>query len=436
MKKFLLFYFLISCLFAEAQQPILDAWMVNTNGALNEYWENSNGNPNNPSYVHHFSTDSANVLALCYSNDSVWVRANGLPDSTGKYSNPGAASAQSWTFRFPRNSQVATNNVSCPNVSVIGVLINGLPIYGKGDATSWDGNSQTNANNGAGLWNVNAWYDEGFTLDSAYGAHPAQAGDYHSHAVPKLLYEFPSTTHSPIVGFALDGYPIYGPYGYISAMDSASGVTRIKTSYSLRNITQRHVLPNGTNLAPQHWGPDVNSTYELGMYNEDYEYIQGWGDLDEFNGRFCVTPEYPNGTYAYFVTADANGDPEYPYYIGNEYYGIPDSANFYTGAYSIEIPQGGVTCVSTTTIKEVSTTPKFEIFPNPTFGAFMIRSNSTQIGYSVQITNTLGRTVYIAVISLENQEVLLENVIHSGFYFVSLLNRNNQVEETQKLIVQ
>ena len=46
-------------------------------------------------------------------------------------------------------------------------------------------------------------------------------------------------------------------------------------------------------------------------------------DLDEYNGRYCVTPEFPNGTYAYFVSIAADGAPVYPYNIGGGYYGNP-----------------------------------------------------------------------------------------------------------------
>jgi hypothetical protein len=60
---------------------------------------------------------------------------------------------------------------------------------------------------------------------------------------------------------------------------------------------------------------------------EDYEYVEGLGDLDRYNGRWCVTPEYPYGIYAYFVTTDSNGDLVYPYTIARFYYGIVTGTN-------------------------------------------------------------------------------------------------------------
>jgi hypothetical protein len=72
----------------------------------------------------------------------------------------------------------------------------------------------------------------------------------------------------------------------------------------------------------------VSASYPLGHYIEDYAYLGDCGkslggdfDLDELNGRWCVTPEFPQGTYAYFTTIDAEGKPVYPYTMGRRYHG-------------------------------------------------------------------------------------------------------------------
>ena len=67
----------------------------------------------------------------------------------------------------------------------------------------------------------------------------------------------------------------------------------------------------------------VQDGYLLGDLIQDYIYDPNEGILDEFNGRFSPTPEYPNGTYAYYLTEDVSGNPTYPYGIGPEYYGTP-----------------------------------------------------------------------------------------------------------------
>ncbi len=78
-------------------------------------------------------------------------------------------------------------------------------------------------------------------------------------------------------------------------------------------------------------GPAVSTSYPLGRYMEDNDFLGDHGiasgtntyDLDEYNGRWCVTPEFPNGTYAYFVAIAADGTPVFPYNIGRGYYGSP-----------------------------------------------------------------------------------------------------------------
>jgi hypothetical protein len=77
-------------------------------------------------------------------------------------------------------------------------------------------------------------------------------------------------------------------------------------------------------------GPNVSTAQPLGTYMEDNDYLGDLGetqgvdfDLDEYNGRYCVTPEFPNGTYAYFVSISSNGTPVYPYNIGGGFYGNP-----------------------------------------------------------------------------------------------------------------
>jgi hypothetical protein len=85
-----------------------------------------------------------------------------------------------------------------------------------------------------------------------------------------------------------------------------------------------------TPLAANEYGPGVSGTYPLGRYIEDNEYLGDAGrtlgvdfDLDEYNSRFCVTPEFPNGTNAYFVTIASNGAPAFPYNLGRSFYGNP-----------------------------------------------------------------------------------------------------------------
>jgi len=120
--------------------------------------------------------------------------------------------------------------------------------------------------------------------------------------------------HSPILGFAYDGNPIYGPYGFNSTLGGF--VRQMKSSYILNlNINE--------SLRPP--------LFEPGYFVNDYAY-NGSGDLDENNGRFCITPQYPDGTYAYFysisVDAAKRSTPSYPYVVANSFYNTPVEENF------------------------------------------------------------------------------------------------------------
>jgi hypothetical protein len=107
---------------------------------------------------------------------------------------------------------------------------------------------------------------------------------------------------SNIIGWAYDGNPIYGPYGYSDSENSNSAPKLLESGYTL----------NSSNVI------DRPSNFAAGFFVEDYEYTNS-GDLDENNGRFGKTPEFPNGVYAYFATLDTFFTPKFPYFIGNKY---------------------------------------------------------------------------------------------------------------------
>ncbi len=403
MKKLLLFLVMLSPV-AGRSQAIITSWKMNNNGQKASYWANNGGG----SYTFTVATDSADALKLCYNADTVWLYSRDMSDSMGKWSNPGNPSGQPTVHRFPRNPQAASGtHVLSPKVGEIGMLINGIHIYGLGDAYSWNGTANVQGPGGAGIWNREVGKGEGVSLDNTLGAHPQQQGVYHTHVAPyKLWNRLPVTQHSPIVGWAFDGYPIYGPYGYSSALNQGSGVTRMKSGYSLRNITTRTSYPAvpGGGAATTQTGPPVNSTYPIGTYCEDWEWLASNGDLDEYNGRMCVTPEFPGGTYAYFVTIDAAGIPVFPYYIGIYYKGIVDAKNFPQGpnGNGLSIPSYLSSCRYASGgagvgVNGVSNDKALRIYPNPTMGQVVIAGN----GHSfcrVTVVNMSGQIVHSAAI--------------------------------------
>ena len=131
--------------------------------------------------------------------------------------------------------------------------------------------------------------------------------------------ELNPTRHSPIIGWSFDGHPIYGPYGYTDR-ENKNPYNEIKQMISSYRIRQERDALVGNDLA---------QIEKMGTYIEDYEYIEGLGDLDQYNGRFCVTPEYPTGVYAYFCALDGStGNPKFPYFVGPNYYSQADDINW------------------------------------------------------------------------------------------------------------
>ena len=121
------------------------------------------------------------------------------------------------------------------------------------------------------------------------------------------------TEHSPIIGWANDGNPIYGPYGHSNPLDNSSPVRLLNVGYAKSTFFDR---PSG---------------FGDGFFVEDF-YFTDSGDLDIHNGRFSITPEFPNGVYAYYagITTDTSSSnsliPKFPYFVGDTFRSesIPD----------------------------------------------------------------------------------------------------------------
>jgi len=359
----------------------------------------SNGSPTQTSPAY------ADVQQILYSNNFVYVRSADLASHPmgpwyKEYSKttlnglwPSTRTLTSKIPRYPTPVTLANQVADQVGQGPVGVMVNGVTIANLGDGQGYNtadakddgvasGGIPGNKND---VWIRNATGAEGPILDGGFG-HPAPDGGYHYHANPRALrYQlgdnltYTVTTnsvsgvrtetytenatnlhHSPIIGWAYDGYPIYGPYGYSSAMNPASPVRRMVSghvprdgSYGTTNLatagrrslaawaalfhTFTTTLGSGDYTIPSaNYGPDVSDSFPIGWYAEDFDfmgdrvknsttgahYLQGEDyDLDKPNGRTCVTPEFPSGTYAYFIPVDANGVPAFPYSIGRYWAG-------------------------------------------------------------------------------------------------------------------
>ncbi|MBU6340544.1 MAG: T9SS type A sorting domain-containing protein [Bacteroidetes bacterium] len=321
-----------------AQGPVVTTWIRNS-GTETGY----NGLP-------------SNVQLVQYATNNVYISCSCIPGyDIGPWNmNPNTPVNKNFVYKITRNPQQNTGTPTPIGLGHTGVWSNGVSIFNADDGMSY---------NNQGVWKRNALYWEGLSFDNCLG-HPAPGGEYHHHVNPVCLYDAAdSTHHAPIIGYAFDGFPVYGAYAQDKA-DGTGPVRRMRSSYQLRNISTRTTLPNGSPAGSN--GPAVGTQFPLGCFLQDYVYVQGSGDLDEHNGRFCKTPEYPNGIYAYFVTIDSALNPIFPYTMYGTYYGVVQPGN--TGG-----PNSGHNTISepTTVYNGVSATREpaagilYELGPNP-----------------------------------------------------------------------
>ena len=267
--------------------------------------------------VQDYSTEAQDNLTCTvtieYTETDVILRSSGIPNHSFESTIGCCASSQNsiWYIPiFPKDAS-ASDITMAPELGPIAVTVSGVAIYGPeegpgGDAVALDHGYFTEDRQPIEL--------------GICGGHSGPGGQYHYHYDSNCMHWHPDTSsksvegwlnsytsdtkkHSSIIGFAFDGYPIYGSYGW----DENKNIKEITSSYKLKDGA------NGYN------GID------------DYEYVEGLGDLDKCNGRFSSTPEAPEGIYHYHATlTNGNGKLGFPYFLLC-YHGIPNKMNFSTG---------------------------------------------------------------------------------------------------------
>jgi hypothetical protein len=182
--------------------------------------------------------------------------------------------------------------------TTIEVVSTGEDLKVSASLTEWTLNEVTKL----GISNLN----NGCLFGKKYSLFGNVFGTFFLDANLRQTFNIPNvpTTHSPVIGWAYDGCPIYGPFAFENA-DGSGNIVRMRSGYTR------------TKISPS---PSVDCI-------EDYQFTDT-GTLDRHNGRFCVTPDYPDGVYAYFCTIDENNAPVFPYVIGDEYNYNPRPENF------------------------------------------------------------------------------------------------------------
>ena len=205
---------------------------------------------------------------------------------------------QSLSWNIPRRDlQVVDTSVrtEMKTNSTVAVLVNGLPLQHLSQGESWDNQ---------GEWQVNT------ARRNIRNQTPlcvrTQYVRYH-FVTPEVvnLTDWDKNNHSPIVGWALDGLPIYGPYVFSDVNDDTSDVIRIKSPWVLRT-GQRQTGPGGA------YTGEFVQDYRLDSTLESQP-----GYVDRFNHRYAVTPD-SNGDkiHHYVLTVDQDHVPVFPYHVG------------------------------------------------------------------------------------------------------------------------
>ena len=418
--------------------PAITAWLQNTT-VKGRHYVSGNPTPINDAAL------TANVQTVQYSANYAYASTQGVPSYiTGPFldGNPSLTSNQNAIFKFPLNPVQNTGSLTSTSGGNIGVFINGVAMFDYRDGVSWKSSSNSLAGGplggmGDGVWNRDAIVAEKAGFDCSKG-HPAM-GNYHHHQNPSAfkldivvtsticnlydadgLYVINSSAHSPLIGFAYDGFPVYGAYGFQNA-NGTGPIVRMKSSWSLRSITTRTTLYTGATATST--GPAVSATYPLGYFKEDYTYTAPTASdyLDDHNGRFCVTPEYPAGIYCYFATVDANHNSAYPYLVGPTYYGTKVATKVTSITES-------VTTYTTTTglYKNNIDNAKVTVFPNPTSEIIAVQiTDLVTENYEVVLTDMLGKLVAKTNLNKGSTIVYLDTkTLYAGEYFVTLISES------------
>ncbi|MBU2428103.1 MAG: sulfatase-like hydrolase/transferase, partial [Gammaproteobacteria bacterium] len=216
------------------------------------------------------NTEFDGALTVAVSGDKCQFHSNAIPNhhfNDGDRSFPNKVSAQDDHYEVPRNPQPAATVTGLSLQTDNAILLNGVKVDLLAAGCYGVGNGKIGCNDMATAWRYDPMHKaNGFDVDS-HNAHAQPDGTYHYHGTPNAFYPaVASDQASPVVGFAADGYPIYGPY-----VQQGETVKKVSSSYRLKAGNR----PSGTG--------QPGGSYD-GQFRDDYEYVAGLGDLDECNG--------------------------------------------------------------------------------------------------------------------------------------------------------
>lgn len=199
--------------------------------------------------------------------DQTCISSNGAPNhDMGRFpnrANPNAFREQTLTFCFPSKPKLA--NETTTGLMTVGVTVTGVPIRPY-TAGYYDPNGRRGVSRDPSSgWRVQAMHNPRSLGMDDHNAHVDRSGLYHYHGVSDAVL---AAEGGSLVGYAPDGFQI---------------------KYRPTTATSSWQLKSGLRPTPPGQAHD-------GSYEEDFEFVQGAGSLDECNGAMV------DGVYTYFAT--------------------------------------------------------------------------------------------------------------------------------------
>jgi arylsulfatase A-like enzyme len=257
----------------------------------------TNGSGNCADYVSSYSSNVLDVnnskmfvgdLMISLSNNKCIFMTNAIPNhdfNDGGNAFPNSVSAQNDEFEITQTPSIASQPTPISLTVDNAILLNGVKVDLLAAGCYNVGNGKIGCNDMNQPWRYDPMHPaNGFNVDS-HNAHAQPDGTYHYHGSPFALFDDDGSQKSPVIGFAADGFPIFGSY-----FDDNGTIRKALPSYQLKAGAR----PTGDG--------NPGGNYD-GAYRDDYEYVSTLGDLDECNGMTV------NGVYGYYIT------DQYPYVL-------------------------------------------------------------------------------------------------------------------------
>lgn len=246
-------------------------------------------------------TDFEGALTIEVLNGKCVFASNMIPnhdfnDASASFFTP--AEEQSSSVEISASPSFASTTTSL-ELADNGIYLNGVALNLLAAGCYGVANGQIGCNDLGQPFRSDPMYNRGFGVD-IHNAHVQPGGKYHYHGSPVALFDTSGATESPVIGFAKDGFPIFGSY-----INDGGAIRKVTSSYALKSGSREAITYNGTTYDP-------GGNY-AGDYVDDWQYVAGSGDLDECNGMTV------DGVYGYYVI------DSYPW-VMNCYKGTPDSS--------------------------------------------------------------------------------------------------------------